>query len=325
MKDAYNKFYIYNLIDPKDNIPFYVGKGYGNRMYSHEKEVKRGICPNRNSYLFNSIKKILDSGMKIIYKKIKENLSELDSFKLELEEIKKYGRRNNGSGILCNMSDGGEGMSGYKHTEISRKKISESLKGRYLWSESRKKEASKKFSGKGNPFYGKTHTDEVLKKISITVKNKWKNESHPLKGRPKSESHRKNIKFSKMGRVLSDETKNKMSISQRKRNDISEELKDKILELYNMGYGCKKILKFLKENYLFNKSIQTIKSFLKFKGFDLSKRNTISKKVKVIFNGEERIFDSIGTASKYLKCGNANLSKYLNGKKKSNKYNVNYI
>ena len=39
-------FYVYCLIDPDDNIPFYVGKGRLNRMYKHEKDVKNGKIVN---------------------------------------------------------------------------------------------------------------------------------------------------------------------------------------------------------------------------------------------------------------------------------------
>lgn len=33
-------YYVYCLIDPRDGQPFYVGKGYKQRMYRHEGEVR---------------------------------------------------------------------------------------------------------------------------------------------------------------------------------------------------------------------------------------------------------------------------------------------
>ena len=35
-----NKYYLYCLIDPINNLPFYVGKGCGNRAFSHLKNLK---------------------------------------------------------------------------------------------------------------------------------------------------------------------------------------------------------------------------------------------------------------------------------------------
>jgi hypothetical protein len=52
-----NKYYVYSLIDPRTNVPFYIGKGIGARLYRHEKNVINGKIPNDNNYLFNKIRK----------------------------------------------------------------------------------------------------------------------------------------------------------------------------------------------------------------------------------------------------------------------------
>ena len=41
------KFYVYHLIGPFNNIVFYVGRGYDERMYEHEKEVRRKVVPHK--------------------------------------------------------------------------------------------------------------------------------------------------------------------------------------------------------------------------------------------------------------------------------------
>ncbi len=42
---------------------------------------------------------------------------------------------------------------------------------------------SKIFSGEGNPFYGKHHSDETKKKISDSLKGKYQGEKHPFYGK----------------------------------------------------------------------------------------------------------------------------------------------
>jgi len=49
---------------------------------------------------------------------------------LEIELISKYGRIDNGTGILCNMTDGGDGAKGAPRPDCVRKKISESQIGK---------------------------------------------------------------------------------------------------------------------------------------------------------------------------------------------------
>lgn len=115
-------FYVYHLIDPKNNLPFYVGKGRGNRMYHHESLAINGY-PNGNTFLYNKIRKVLRESGKIEYRKEKENLTESEAIQSEISDIKKFGRRKDG-GTLCNLTMGGEGISGYQHTYQCKKKMS---------------------------------------------------------------------------------------------------------------------------------------------------------------------------------------------------------
>jgi hypothetical protein len=41
------KYYVYALVDPRDGLPFYVGKGCGQRMHQHECETRLGREKNR--------------------------------------------------------------------------------------------------------------------------------------------------------------------------------------------------------------------------------------------------------------------------------------
>lgn len=57
----------------------------------------------------------------------------------------------------------------FKHNEVTKQKISLankiSQKGKH-WNDKQRKIMSKMFSGEGNPFYGKHHTDETKQIIS---------------------------------------------------------------------------------------------------------------------------------------------------------------
>jgi len=184
-----NNFYVYHLIDSKTGLPFYVGKGYGNRMYKHAKYVKNGKIPNDNRYLFNKIRKILREGEVIDYKKILENVIEKIAFDKEIQDIKKYGRKNNGTGILCNMTDGGEGTSGWHCSRKTRYRMSKAALKR-----------------KNNHWIGKKHTEETKRKMSLAKKGQipWISGKHHTE-----ESNIKN-RESHSEIVISEETKRKM-------------------------------------------------------------------------------------------------------------------
>jgi len=100
------KYYTYAYLR-EDGTPYYIGKGKGKRYYSND--GKPCVVPkDRDRIIF-----------------LKKNITEDEAYKHEIYMISVFGRIDNGTGILRNKSDGGEGKSGYIHTEETKNKISE--------------------------------------------------------------------------------------------------------------------------------------------------------------------------------------------------------
>ena len=64
-------------------------------------------------------------------------------------------------------------------------------------------------SGDKNPFFGKKHSEDTIKKMSESKTG----ENHPNFGKHRSDETKKNISESNMGHIVSDETRNKISLS----------------------------------------------------------------------------------------------------------------
>lgn len=151
-------FYVYAYLR-EDGTPYYIGKGKGSR-YRQKHTVK--IPP---------IDRI---------KFVKNNLTDNEAINLEIELIAKYGRKDIGTGILRNQTDGGQGAS--PGPEV-RKKLSEAKKGKKPNNYGKKRKTvstpeefvnrSKAKAGINHPMYGKEHTEEIREKIRKGIKETW--------------------------------------------------------------------------------------------------------------------------------------------------------
>ena len=121
-----NIFYVYQLRLETSEEPFYIGKGCKNRVNEHF----RPSSLKSNSIKNNIIKKAQLNNIKIIAEKLHENLEEMFSLDLEINYISMYGKICDNTGILSNLSDGGETSIGYKHSPEIRQKLSERAKNR---------------------------------------------------------------------------------------------------------------------------------------------------------------------------------------------------
>jgi len=200
-----NEFYVYELQYP-DSTPFCVGKGKGSRIDKHFMNSN-----NQNALKQNIINKIRRNGDEPISVIKESNLSEEAAFEVEKSLIDYYGRRDIGTDILSNMTDGGEGVSGRICSEKTKKKISKGNTG---------KVRSDEFIQmcKSNYLKRKTEIIESVSKSRLGSKlsdETKKKMSDSAKGKPKSEKHKQNISNARKGKKLSEEHKQKISDSKK--------------------------------------------------------------------------------------------------------------
>jgi|10_taG_2_1085330.scaffolds.fasta_scaffold02098_24 hypothetical protein len=136
-----NEYYTYAYLR-EDGTPYYIGKGKGYRATS-----KKGhfYVPPED---------------RIIY--LKCNLTEQEAFRHEIYMIDVLGRKDLGTGILRNRTDGGEGASGVMYSEETRDKC---------------RAASYKRKTYGSRPIGYKHKKESKDKMSKTYKLTWENGS----------------------------------------------------------------------------------------------------------------------------------------------------
>jgi hypothetical protein len=116
----------------EDGTPYYIGKGRKYRPYSKNRLFKP---PSKDRILI-----------------LKAGLTEEEAIKHEIYMIAVLGRKDNNSGILRNLTNGGDGISGYSHTEEAKKSIGKKNSAKTRTKETRAKiaEAVKGFSWYNN-------------------------------------------------------------------------------------------------------------------------------------------------------------------------------
>ena len=137
-----------------------------------------------------------------------------------------------------NLTAGGDGVFGYKHTKEQRQKITESRKG-YVCSEETKARMSKSHTGENNHFYGKEHSEETKKRISDAKKGcvgPWQGKQRDEETREKISESLKGRAPPNKGKVYSEEQRKKLSEAQKNRKPITEETKKKLAEATRLSW-----------------------------------------------------------------------------------------
>lgn len=195
------------------NNKVYIGQSINinHRIQEHISLLNRNC--HSNSYLQRSFNKY---GIENFSHEIIEECSEELLSEREIYWINYYDSYNNG----YNLTEGGEGLRGYKFNNDTKSKISKSLIGIKRSEETRNKISISK-SGPNHPnyhkpsnvqpFYGKTHSEGSRQKISVNHRD-ISGDNNPMKNRDvvmKAKETRK-------GYIVSNDTKIKMSESQKR-------------------------------------------------------------------------------------------------------------
>ena len=258
-------FYVYVHRRKTDGRVFYVGKGQGPRAW---------ITTRRNAY-WNAVAKKHGYVVEIV----QANMLEWWALELEMQLILMYGPKE-----ICNLTDGGDGLSGFRMSLETRqlmsnrrrgrpkspdhiRKIAEANRGKKRTEDVRKAMSDRR-SGANHCFYGKTFSEEHRAAISASQVGK--------KRGPVSESARINMSLAKRGQVVSAEHAAKISVSKKGKPMHPNSVKALLLAITGKpAHNRRKVI--CVENNLIFDSLKAAASWLKENGKPKASHTAISK------------------------------------------------
>ena len=192
---------------------------------------------------------------------LKSNLTWEQACKVECEEIKKYGRRDLGTGILVNMTDGGEGMLGYEMKPHSKELISIANKGKKR-TEEQKQHLSEILKGCNNPNFGNKWSDEQKEVARLNALEWSQNNPTPFKGKHHTIETKETLRQQRLGTKHKSETIKSFKETRKGANNSCSKLTEEIVIWIREEYAKTKISTY-KLAEMFNVSRPTISSVIK--------------------------------------------------------------
>ena len=153
--------FVYRHIRLDKNEPFYIGIG------SRSSQDRAYYTKKRNS-IWDRIYQKTEIDVEILF----DNISWEEAKRKEIEFIALYGRINTNTGTLANLTDGGDGMLGFKFSDKARKNMSNAQKLKPTISDLTRKKLSIAGKNKPGPWKGKKLSQQHIEKIKIGIKDR---------------------------------------------------------------------------------------------------------------------------------------------------------
>jgi hypothetical protein len=203
-------------------------------MNTHLCDAKAGR--KQRSFVVRVIGKLLAAGEVPVIQKILSGVDNELACLVESEFIAKHGRRDIGTGVLTNCTDGGDEGA----PNLSPEAIKQRTEKHVAWMRANQKLLSDNTRGENNPFYGKRHTPEALKKIGEASQGRaipsyehvrqalsilHSGAGNPMFGKKHSEETKAKFKNRTpnsfwTGKTMTDEHKSKLSASKKLRPSL---------------------------------------------------------------------------------------------------------